>query len=360
MLVKAKLIDLGEVQPIYQDMAVTLGFLRKFFFSLGHLIVLFALMHYLAAVVQGLAISTGFRTAWMTLTYDAALALVGAVPEPEAATHLSRALVAFNVYAGVTLLVLLVTTFSMMTRERARAGLGELVKRIESAVMTLEWHFVAAAVQATRNGAMTKELSDKLKKVDRFALLPESSVNAFQAVVAMDEVFRRASIGPEVDAARLLAHARQRFDVEDYSKLMRAGNVTSRTAPSGATCSHVAEPAIPPASRSSGRGHVAPGIVRAERHVDGRRGGALEAGKGAADQGGAVGGRHPPDARRNGAGALGGDQVEDDADERLRLRRGLQRTCRHPPPSHSHVSSRSSMGPVFRPPNRTTRSRAGS
>lgn len=124
--------------PAYQDTMLILGFARKFFVSILHTGFLFGLIHFTLnrfsqpehPQYQGLPVGD-FSSHWFVYFYYGMMNLLtgetGALPLSTGASIFTL----FNSLTGMLFLVLLVTTFSMLTRERARQGVERISRLVQ-------------------------------------------------------------------------------------------------------------------------------------------------------------------------------------------------------------------------------------
>ncbi len=131
----------------------------------------------------------------------------------------ARVATLFNVYTGVGFLVILVTTFSMVTRDRARIAVANMVARASSAHEQVENGIVSAALIATRSGALTDDLLAEFEKVERFRALSSSDEAVFRGALLLQRIIRLLEhAGRTTDLAETL-RARKTFTTGQFAEL---------------------------------------------------------------------------------------------------------------------------------------------
>ncbi|HEV2713979.1 MAG TPA: hypothetical protein VGU64_01865, partial [Terriglobales bacterium] len=178
---------------VFQDAFVALAFARKFIVSLIGLAFVIGMGHYTLQLIAAGAAFSGLqlgpvRNTWFEYTYSATMNLLTADSGIAPLTRIARVLVLLNVMTGVSLLVFLVTVFSMVTRERARNSVTAIAKMIENGNLALETKIFMAVVMAHACRAWDSEIQGELAKLRQFRVLPINSQYAVRGVQLFETV----------------------------------------------------------------------------------------------------------------------------------------------------------------------------
>jgi len=216
-------------EQIFQDALIAGAFARKFVVSLIHVGFLFALSHHALNVgttppgvaYQGLS-AAPFAGTWFDYSYFGLMTLVTGEANAIPISTAARVATLLNAYTGVGFLVILVTTFSMVTRDRARLAVRNMVARASSVDEQIERDIVAAVLIAAISGALTDDLLAEFGRVDKFRALDSSDEAVFRGALLLQKIIRLLEhAGRTTDLAEAL-QARKIFITAEFAALSLA------------------------------------------------------------------------------------------------------------------------------------------
>jgi hypothetical protein len=185
--------DQLQIIPDFEDRTLdfflTVGFGRKFLVSLLHIAFLLGLLHYViarllsgAGAYQGLPVDS-FALSWFQYFYFAAMTLVTGNTVVSPLSFSAEIVTLGNALCGVGFIVLLVTMFSMVTRDRAREELRKLLRIGEAARYNIEV-LIADAVFAANSRALLSTAAVKhLRELKPFTPILADRAHALQQLV---------------------------------------------------------------------------------------------------------------------------------------------------------------------------------
>lgn len=224
-------------EQIFRDALIAAAFARKFLMSLVHVGLLFSLAHFAVNYQPGAAESVSysgitnapFGSTWFEYLYFALMTLITGDVGVEPVATSARVLVLLNAYSGVAFLVLLVTIFSMITRERVRNAVGRALADTNAAITTLERRALEVAFLAVYGRALEPGVESELRKIS-VSTLPSEKASAYRGVLVIQAIVTALESANRVDDLAFVLGKRARMSVQDFTNVsdaLSAANATS-------------------------------------------------------------------------------------------------------------------------------------
>jgi hypothetical protein len=183
-----------RISEEYQDVLLLVGFARKFLVALVHTALLFALLHWSTAVSEqgaaaysGLPL-TGFRDAWFYYVDFAFMSLVTGQTAIAPVSSIARLVTLINTLWGVGYLVLLVTAFSMLSRDRARAAATSVTAAINQTGLRLETELSDAVVFGHSHHLISEDVVKELEGSSALGFLSSERYEMVRGIGLAHEV----------------------------------------------------------------------------------------------------------------------------------------------------------------------------
>jgi hypothetical protein len=201
--------------PLFADQVVVAAFARKFGVSLLHVAFIFGLIHFALNSMppnvgngySGLPIGT-LGANWFDYAYYAFMTLVSGNVRVDALTPSTRLAVAANALTGVLFLAILVTTYSMVTRERAKKTMADLLTQSKNCAGEMERMLLSALIRANSTGILNDELAAEFTKVAEFKGLDPAEGNAYRGILALGKASIQLERDKRVDDLALIQRVR--------------------------------------------------------------------------------------------------------------------------------------------------------
>lgn len=222
------LCEFPGLQQRQQDVLLTLGFSRKFFVSVVHASFLFGLIHFsLASALDppgaryaGLPVGE-LQNTWFAYVFFATMNLIGGEPGGHPVTVSAQLAVLGNSLYGIGLFVLLVTTFSMLTREHAGERVKHLVDRVYEMVRTSEHQLLRVAVLASATGSLSDEIVSELEAVKVLKYASEEQRFAFTGAILLHKSMHAYQTVNDFETLAFVHRARATLGTAELSELYR-------------------------------------------------------------------------------------------------------------------------------------------
>jgi hypothetical protein len=215
---------LPENSPLAQDALIAFAFARKLLVSLLHLAFVFAIGH--AAVVRlegiqsyvNLPEGPPFGDTFVHYFYFALMTIISGNVAVVPKSGLAEAVTLANAVVGITLLVILVTTFSMVTRERARKSVQEVGAALDGAFQVLERELLSASVAAASSKTLDPEVRGELHKVARFRSMDQADMAAYRGILLFHTMLDHLESGNDAVALAAAMQARLTMGIREYAE----------------------------------------------------------------------------------------------------------------------------------------------
>ena len=172
------------------DVILLFLFIRKFAISGLHMAVVFGFVHYAVGATlcapgqcyEGLSVATQ-PDEWFGYFYYATMTLITAEVNATPVSLGARVVTGVNALIGVGFLVILVTAFSMLSREKLSERMGELLTRVRSLTEKVEVKIIDTARQAIQPNSVNGELLDVLSEVEELKHTVEHRKEELEGVI---------------------------------------------------------------------------------------------------------------------------------------------------------------------------------
>jgi hypothetical protein len=210
--------NLGRIavfKGMFQDDILLVAFARKYFFSLVHLAVAFGLIHFSIGrlssgtdVTYTLLSATSLRADLFEHVWFALMTLISGNSGILALTTSARVAVGFNALTGVALLILLITMFSLVSRERARTVLEEITTSFREITHAVERGLAFFLIAALGRPDASQQITGLLPISPVLpALTPDEQAAAHAAHRIHGVLVELSTLNRVSDAAHLAAAA---------------------------------------------------------------------------------------------------------------------------------------------------------
>lgn len=176
----------------FEDAFIIGAFARKFLFSLLHVAFVFALAHFALNATERIAFtayqglpagSVGF--ALFDYFYFSFMTLISANAGADPVIAGAKIAVALNALTGVIFLVILITTYSMVTRDRARQTVDEVMKKANETGAGIERRLYDGLEIAKTAGGLSETLAEEFAKVTKFKALNASEQESYSEALKL-------------------------------------------------------------------------------------------------------------------------------------------------------------------------------
>jgi hypothetical protein len=201
--------------PLFEDQVIIAAFARKFGFSILHASFIFGLIHFalnnmptrMAVAYSGLPLGT-LGSHWLDYAYYGLMTLISGNASVDPLTNSARLAVAANAIMGVLFLVILVTTYSMVTRDKAKKTMDELLTQSKSSAGEMERMLLRAMVRANAPGVLDDELAAEFGKIKEFKGLDLREGNAYRGILALGKAAIQLERDKRIDDLALVQRVR--------------------------------------------------------------------------------------------------------------------------------------------------------
>jgi hypothetical protein len=213
------------LRKTFDDTILVAGFARKFLVSLVHVGILFGLVHYAlnsgdvspGTRYSGLA-HAPFLEAWPGYLYFAMMTLMGGDSGILPIEGSSRLAVLLNALAGVVFLVILITMFSMVSRDRTQSAAGHLRDAAVAALTVLEKRALHFMVMAAGSRSLTDDLTSDFARLHTLEYLTRSEASTYRGILLFHRLARAVDVADRSADLATVSAIRARLPLSGYAE----------------------------------------------------------------------------------------------------------------------------------------------
>lgn len=208
-----------------RDWILTAGFIRKYFVSVVHTSTILAIILYIyntrvytSQVLFSEDLTSPIQDVFFDYFYFTTMNIITGDTTFHAVSSVSQTFVLVNSLIGVLFLVILITTFSMLTRENAKEIVGNINQSITDLVKTSELKILKSCSFVCRHDLATKEIVDAYGEVEKFKVLRDKEFQQLKYMITFERYIRELIKSHPKEASEI-QERRKSLGSDAYAKL---------------------------------------------------------------------------------------------------------------------------------------------